>query len=200
MSQTLTLNPSMPSGPERTRMLSRLMVAFFAIAFLLNLSMVLTAPLFGIFQKTLGGAGLGFGLGERIIVGFASLTHAQAIGAVIGMEIFALPRTLAMYHILRMFLCFSRGEVFAAKPIAHLRAAGWWLVACFFASIAAISLLSAWGGLVTADGAPHFHFPGALIGLAVIFRTTLFTGIPVIIAAYVMEEARRVAADHAEIV
>lgn len=200
MSQTLTLTPPLSSGLERARTLSRIMVGLFAIAFLLNLSMVITAPLFAIFQKTSSGAGLGFGLGERIIVGFASLTRGQAIGATIGMEIFALPRALAMYHIVRVFLCFSKGEVFAAKSIAHLRAGGWWLTAAFFASIAAIWLLSEWGGLVTAGDVARFHFPGALIGLAIIFRSTLFTGIPIIIAATVMEEARRIAADHAEIV
>jgi len=198
MSQTLTLSPSPALGLARK--LSRIMVALFAIALLLNLSIALTAPLFAIFQKTSSGAGLGFGLGERIIIGFGALTHMQAIGAVIGLEIFALPRALAMYHILRMFLCFAKGEVFAGRPIAHLRVAGWWLTATFFASIAAIWVESLCGGLVTAGGAPQFHFPGALIGLAIIFRSCLFTGIPLLIAATVMEEARRIAADHAEII
>jgi hypothetical protein len=46
----------------------------------------------------------------------------------------------------------------------------------------------------------HLHFPVAVIGLAIIFRSLLFTGIPLLIAATVMEEARRIAADHAEIV
>lgn len=200
MSQTLTLSLPLSSGFDRAKKLSRFTALLFAIAFLLDLSIVVTAPLFAIFQKTSGGAGLGFGLGERIIVGFGSLTHTQAIGAVIGMEIFALPRAFAMYHILRLFLCFARGEVFATKPIGHLRAAGWWLTACFFASIAAIWLMNALGGLVTAGDVPHFRFPGAVIGLAVIFRSTLFTGIPVIIAATVMTEAQRIAADHAEII
>jgi hypothetical protein len=60
--------------------------------------------------------------------------------------------------------------------------------------------MNALGGLVTAGDVPHFRFPGAVIGLAVIFRSTLFTGIPVIIAATVMTEAQRIAADHAEII
>jgi hypothetical protein len=32
------------------------------------------------------------------------------------------------------------------------------------------------------------------------YENAIFVGVPIIIAAYVMEEARRIAADHAEIV
>ncbi|MBV9548329.1 MAG: hypothetical protein JO256_01490 [Alphaproteobacteria bacterium] len=200
MSQTLTIPSTLSPGFTWARKLSRVMVAFFAIALLLNLTEAISAPLFAIFRTTPSGVGLGIGLTERVIIGFGSLTPWQAIGAVIGVELFVLPRMLSMYHILRLFLCFARGEVFAARPIAHLRVAGWWLTATFFASIAAVWLMSAWGALSTQGDAGHFRFPGAVIGLALIFRSTLFTGFPVIIAAYVMEEARRIAADHAEII
>lgn len=196
---SLTLAPALSSSLGLARKLSRAMVGLFALALLLNLSMALTAPLFAIFQKTPGGAGLGYGLGEGIIVRFGSLTPAQATGATIGMELFAAPRILAMYNILRMFLCFSKGEIFAARPIAHLRAAGWWLTATFFASIAAVWLLHSSGSLNPAGGVT-LRFPAAVMGLAIFYRSALFTGIPLLIAAYVMEEARRIAADHAEIV
>jgi len=200
MSQTLTIFPTVSSGLSLARKLSRVMVSLFVIALLLNLSTAIAAPLFAIFKTTPGGVGLGIGLTERVSVGFQSLTPWQVIGAVVGVEVYALPRILTMYHMVRMFLCFASGEVFAVKPIGHLRAAGWWLTATFFTSIAAVWLMSAWGGLQNTAASGHFHFPAAVIGLTIIFRSTLFTGVPLIIAAYVMEEARRIAADHAEII
>ncbi len=95
---------------------------------------------------------------------------------------------------------FARGEIFAAQPIAHVRAAGLRLTICFFTGIAAVYLLVLCG---VKDGflrVIHFHFFGALIGIAIRFESALFVGIPIIIAAYVMEEARRIASDNAGIV
>lgn len=199
MNPTLTLSPASAPTLGLARKLSRVMVALFAMALLLNLMTAIVAPLSAIFRTTPSGAGLGIGLGEGIIIGFKTLSQGQAISAVIGLEIYSLPRILAMYHILMLFLGFARGDVFAAKPIAHLRLAGWWLTASFFASVASVWFLSV-SGCLQAEGGRHLHFPGALIGLVIMFRAILFAGVPTIIAAYVMEEARRIAADHAEIV
>ena len=76
--------------------------------------------------------------------------------------------------------------MFAVKPIAHIRGAGLWLAASFFTDFAGLILL---------------HYCGVATPVSPIaFLGALFTGIATAIAAYVMEEARRIAADHAEIV
>jgi hypothetical protein len=113
------------------------------------------------------------------------------------------PELLILHHTRKLFFCFAGGEVFAAKPIAHIRAAGLWLTVSFFTGIAAIVLLDHYGlknSLSPLFPSHDHHFSGALIALFMEFKAALFTGIATIIAAYVMEEARRIAADHAEIV
>lgn len=46
----------------------------------------------------------------------------------------------------------------------------------------------------------RLHFLGFLPSIALRFDSTLFVGIPTIIVTFVMEEARRIAADNAEII
>jgi len=81
---------------------------------------------------------------------------------------------------------FARGEVFALPVIGHIRRAGLWLIVFFFANIAGQAALRA-ANLAPQEWADGTAWP-------------LVLGVVTFIAAYVMEEARRIAADHAEIV
>jgi hypothetical protein len=105
------------------------------------------------------------------------------VGAAVG----AIPILFLMHHARLLFRHFARGDVFAATAIAHIRAAGLWLIAYPFAGIAG-------GILVVASGVTHavHHIVPGLWPLA--------TGVTTFIAAHVMAEAQRIAAENAEIV
>jgi hypothetical protein len=100
----------------------------------------------------------------------------------------------------KLFFCFARSEVFTAHAIANIRAAGFWLTISFFTGIAAVYLLILCGVKDGFLNAIARHLLGDLPAVALKFEDSLFVGIPIIIATYVMDDARRIAADHAEIV
>ena len=89
-----------------------------------------------------------------------------------------------MHHTRRVFEHFAMGEIFL-PVISHVRRTGLWLIISFFAPIVAQMTLNA---MKLSHGQAH--------GTA----WPLVIGIVTFIAAYVMEEARRIAADNAEIV
>jgi len=129
--------------------------------------------------------GLGLVAG-KLIIPLGDLRGWRAAGATTGAALFLVPIVLTLHHARKLFGCFARGEVFAVKPIAHIRGVGLWLTASFFTDSAGLVLL---------------HYCGVATPVSPIaFLGALFTGVATTIAAYVMEEARRIAADHAEIV
>jgi hypothetical protein len=171
---------------QDAKKLSRIMLVLFTVAFLVMLSVAVAAVVFVFFPKAPSGVGYGIGLPHGVRIGFGTLNRWQAVGAMVATEIMVLPILLTLHYSRKLFGCFAKGDIFAAKPIAHIRAAGLWLTVSFFTDTAGIILLSHCG--------QNQHIS------PVEFLGTLFIGIPIIIAAYVMEEARRIAADHAEIV
>jgi hypothetical protein len=205
MSQMTALTPALSPRFARAKKLSRFVALLFTLSFLVMLSVDLSAVMFVFFPKTPSGVSFGIGLPGGFGVGFGDLHTWQSVGAMVAVQLMTVPTVLVLYHMWRLFLCFAKGEIFAAPPIAHLRAAGFWQTTSFFTCIGAVYLLALCGirsGLLS-----HVHFPGPILGallqlptVAVRFWTGLFIGIPIIIAAYVMEEARRIAADNAEIV
>jgi hypothetical protein len=199
MSQTWTLNPAPSPGFDRARKLSRFVAVLFGLGFLVMLSVGLSAIVFVFFPTTPSGAGHGIGLPGGFGAGFGGLPIGQAIGAMMAVELMTVPIVLVLYHMCRVFLRFARGETFTAEPIAHTRAAGVWLTLSFFTDLAAVYLLALSGQKSPILHAIRMH-PYGVASVAVRFDSALFVGIPIIIAAYVMEEARRIAADNAEIV
>jgi len=193
MSQMI-LAPPLSPGFAWARRLSRFMAVVFTLAFVLMLFVLGANIVTAIFPHSNIGTGLEHGI--RIS---GSLRGWQAAGALVAATLVLMPDIMILHHTSRLFFCFAKGEVFAAKPIAHIRGAGLWLTASFFTGVAAIYLLQLCGQK-NAFFPVHFYFPGGLMPLSFEFKGDLFTGIPTIIAAYVMEEARRIAADHAEIV
>lgn len=195
MNQTLAITPVLSSSFERARKLSRAMAIFFALAFLLML-FVLTANLVtAVFHFR----NMGIGLEHGIRIPTGDLRGWQAIGAFGAACLVLMPDILILHHTSRLFFCFARGEVFATKPIAHIRAAGLWLTSSFFMGIAAVYLLQLCGQK-NAFYPVHVPFPAGLIALSIEWKDELLIGLAALIAAYVMEEARRIAVDHAEII
>lgn len=179
MSQTPS--PALSPAFERARKLSVFMLGVFTFAFWMTLALLVAIPVMVAIPGANGSLDLGYA-----IVSFAKLSGLQRIGAGLALAIGAIPVLLLMHHARRLFRHFARGEVFTATAIGHIRAAGVWLIVSFFAAIA--------GRIVLAlSGVPQTSQNDA--GL-----WPLITGITTFIAAHVMTEAARIAAENAEIV
>ena len=96
------------------------------------------------------------------------------------------PTLLILFHGRKLFAGFTRGQVFTEASIAHLKALGFWLIV----------------SVVLGVFVQTFFFAVAQIRDHAfdIEPMTLLYGAMTYVAAYVMEEARRIAADNAEIV
>jgi hypothetical protein len=199
MSTTLPFATVSPSF-ARARRLSRFVAILFALGFLVMLLGDFSGVYFVFFPTAPNGGGHGIGFMNGFGVGFASLRGWSAIAAMIATELTFVPTTLVLYHICKLFLCFAKGEVFAAQPIAHVRWAGLWQIISFFTGIAAIYLLVLSGQKGALYDLIRAHLAHSLPSIAVRYEKAIFIGVPIIIAAYVLEEARRIAADSAEIV
>jgi hypothetical protein len=180
MNQASPTNPALSPGFDRARKLSRIMAVIFTIGFWLTLLaaiLVLAVPFVP------GNGMVGF---YDVSVSLNGLSFTQRAWVTLAMEMVALPMLFLTHHARRLFGHFARGEVFVLPVIADIRQAGLWLIVSFFANIAGETWL-----LATKTVPPgHVH------------ETTwpLLIGIVTFIAAYVMEEAQRIAADNAEIV
>ena len=127
---------------------------------------------------------LGVGLGD-IRVSLDGLSLGQRLWVLLAMEIVMLPAVFLMHHTRRVFGHFAKCEIFVLPVIGHIRSAGLWLIISFFAPIVGKTALNA---LKLSHGqSDNSAWP-------------LVIGIVTFIAAYVMEEARRIAAENAEIV
>jgi hypothetical protein len=168
------------------------MAVFFTLAFLLMLFVLVANLITAIFQFP----NIGIGLDHGIRIPTGDLRGRQAIMALVAATLVLVPFVLILHHARKLFFCFAKGEVFATQPIAHIRAAGLWMTLSFFTGIAAVYLLEL-SGLKNAYHPVSLRF---LLAFMNEFKGALLTGIPIVIAAYVMEEARRIAADHAEII
>jgi hypothetical protein len=91
-------------------------------------------------------------------------------------------------------------EMKRGKPIAHIRWAGIWQTISFFTGIAAVYLLALSGFKGVLYKLIVAHLANSLPSVAVRFENAIFTGILLIIAASVMEEARRIPVDDSEVV
>jgi hypothetical protein len=90
------------------------------------------------------------------------------------------PALFLLYHAIKIFSSFAKGAVFATKPIAHIRAAGFWTIIWAFGPSAAQFIL---------EHHIRMKFEPALLAF----------GIATFIAAHVMGEARRIAEENASI-
>jgi hypothetical protein len=177
-----TALPSSILSPDfaRARKLSRVMAAIFTVCFwgtaaiLACLPAMLVWPLDGSIRI------------DGTIVSFASLSRGRQFLAFLAVAVNLVPALVLLHHARRVFGAFAQGAVFAPATIVHIRGSGVWLVVSFFAGAATIPLLIGAG----------LHEPGQ-------FRLDfwpLIIGLTTFIAAYVMAEAGRIAAENAEIV
>ena len=96
------------------------------------------------------------------------------------------PTLLILRHGRRLFAGFARGQVFTDDAIAHLKALGFWLIVSVVLGFFVQGLFFA---------IAHIHDPDFdLKPLSLLYGAMLY------VAAYIMAEARQIAADHAEIV
>ena len=186
MSETMTFATTPSPGFTRARKLSRFMAVIFTIGFgvtLLVAVLILGTPLEPIIDP--GGHGVIEGYSD-LKVSLDGLSMAQCAWVMLAMEMTILPVLFLLHHARRVFGHFAKGEIFVLPVIVHIRQAGLWLFISFFANIASHVALAA--AKLIPNGQTHGSTWPLLIGVT----TT--------IAAYVMEEARRIAADNAEIV
>jgi len=114
------------------------------------------------------------------LMSVAGLPMPERINAVAAITIRTAPALVLLYHAIKIFGCFAKGEVFAATPIAHIRAAGFWTILWAFTPALSEIVLD------------HQHI--------VKFDPPLLAfGIATFIAAHVMGEAQRIADENASI-
>jgi hypothetical protein len=191
MSETLTLAPTPSLSPafSRARTLSRIIAILFTLFFWFTVFMLAMVVVRAIVP--LPNTGYGLELGTRIPLG--DMTGWRFVGGAAAVILLLGPDAMILHHARKLFGCFAKGEVFAARPIAHLHWTGLWLIVSFFTGVAAVHILNVMGA--ANDGRPN-----GLVPTIIESKTIFFIGLATTIAAYVMEEARRIAADHAEIV
>jgi len=185
MSEAMTFTPALSSGFDRAKKLSRIMAVLFTIGFWVTLvgTTLVIAILF--IPQTPPGHEDVVGLND-ISVSLDGLSFGQRVWVLLAIEMVGLPVVFLMHHTRRVFGHFARGEVFVLPVIGHVRRASVWLIVSFFANIAGQIMLRATGLMP----------PGQSHGTA----WPLIIGVVTFIAAYVMAEAQRIAADNAEIV
>lgn len=184
MTEASAINPALSPAFDRARKISRIMAVLFIIAFWATVLVLITFAMVGPF------------------LGFVGLLQPQTtilrltLIIEVGITLEALPFLFVFHHAKQVFAYFAKGEVFMAGPISHMRRAGLWLFVSMFATSA--GQLVAFLGTAGPFHQLRFHdWLGILLKL---HFSPLFVGISVYVAAYVMEEARRIAADNAEIV
>ena len=169
-SATLALSPAF----ERARNLSAVLWWFFLINFVVTALWLATVPLLLIWPEIAR-----YNL-DGSIVAVAGEPMSERVRAVLAIMARTVPALFLLFHAIRIFDCFRKGDVFATRPIEHIRAAGFWTIIWAFAPSAAQLVL---------QGHVRMKFEPALLAF----------GIATFIAAYVLGEARRIADENASI-
>ena len=172
----MTTPTALASSPsfERARSLSAMLWWFFVINFGVTALWLASAPVLLIWPESAS-----YNLDDTI-VSMAGLPMPERINAVLAIIARTAPALFLLYHAIQIFGCFRKGEVFAAKPIAHIRAAGFWTIIWAFAPSA---------GQLILEGHVRMKFEPALLAF----------GVATFIAAHVMAEAQRIADENASI-
>jgi len=174
-SQAPILSPAF----DKARRLSRILARVFAVFFWLVLVYLALASLL------MAVAPVGVTLDwQDVMLPLAGHSAGEHLLGAFSLALGVLPGLFLLRHAQRLFGCFARGEVFADRPVAHIRAAGFWLV------VSAIAAMIAKIGLNSASGT---HANIELDIQSLVFGAATF------VAAHVMAEARRIADDNAGI-
>jgi hypothetical protein len=173
MNDFAALLPLSPSF-NRARIWSRVLWWFFVIDFGVTALWLASVPLL-LIRPDIASYNLD---GSLVLV--AGLAMPERIHAVLAIVVRTAPALMLLYHAIKIFGCFAKGEVFAHRPITHIRAAGLWIIIWAFAPSAAQLIL---------EGHVRVKFEPPLLAF----------GVATFIAAYVMAEARRIADENASI-
>ena len=189
---SLTQGQALSPAFDRARRISGFLSVILSIGFWLVL-VVLVLIVCGIIAlliiqpdpATLKDAKLGV---NGVKIQLDKLSEAQRLIAAAALVATTAPTLFILHHARRVFRHFRQGEVFQAAPIEHIRQTGIWLM---------ISLGASFVGEILIDLAVRPQ-PEA-IDLNTDPLSLLF-GLAVYVAASVMQEARRIADDHANII
>lgn len=159
---------------EKARTLSLWLKWLFIVNFWVTAVWLVTVPLLLIWPEAVK-----YNL-DGSLVSVAGQPMPERINAVAAIAVRTAPALFLLHYAIRIFSSFAKGEVFAAKPIAHIRAAGLWTILWAFAPSAAQFIL---------EHHIRIKFEPALLAF----------GIATFIAAHVMGEAQRIADENASI-
>jgi hypothetical protein len=193
MTSDLIDETPMPSSFDRARRISVVIVLLFDIALWLTVAFAVLAPLALLFvvpnlaaiSTDLAAAAQAEWAKESRLP-FAALTIGRRLLLVVDFLAAMAPTLFILFHGRRLFAGFARGQVFTETTIAHLKGLGFWLIVSVVAGIFVQIFFFA----VAEIRDTHFDLN----------PVSLLYGAMIYVAAYVMAEARRIAADHAEIV
>jgi len=183
---TSDIHPAMPQSFDRARRISVVIVLMFDIAFWASVAFLAAVPVVIVFflpdlaalfaEEWAKHSSLpltDFSIGRRLL-----LTGVFLIAMA--------PNLFLLFHGRRLFAGFARGAVFTEATIAHLKALGFWLIVSAVLGMVAQMFFFA----IAEVRDPKFDMQ----------ITSLLYGAMTYVAAYVMAEARHIAADNAEII
>ena len=168
------LNPSLSPSFERARILSKTLWWFFVINFGVTALWLASVPLAMIWPEAAR-----YNI-DGSLVSLVDQPMPGRLYTVAAILVRPLPALVLLYNAIKVFGGFAKGEVFAARPIAHIRACGFSIIIWAFAPSAAQFIL---------EHHVRIKFEPALLAF----------GVTTFIAAYVMGEARRIADENASI-
>ena len=189
----MTSTSEMPASFDRARRISVLIVLLFdivlwlAVAFtvLVPLALLFVLPNLAWFSSDLPGV-VAAEWAKHSNLPFASLTIGRRLLLIVDFLVAMAPNLFILSHGRKLFAGFVRGQIFTEDAIRHLRGLGFWLIV----------------STVVAIFVQLFFFAIAEIrdrGFDLEPLSFLY-GAMTYVAAYIMAEARRIAADNAEIV
>ena len=193
MTSELTAETPMPSSFDRARRISVVIVLLFDIALWLTVAFTVLAPLavlFALPNLALISADLPAAAAaewaKHSSLPLADISIGRKLLLVVDFLAAMTPTLFILSHGRKLFAGFARGQVFTDTTIAHLKGLGFWLIVSVVAGV----FIQAFFFAIAEMREHAFDLD----------PVKLLYGAMTYVAAYVMTEARRIAADHAEIV
>jgi len=185
--------PQMPLSFDRARRISVVIVLLFDIALWLAVAFTIVAPLallfvlpnLGVFSADFPAAAAAE-WAKHSSLPLASISMGRKLLLIADFLVAMAPTLFILSHGRKLFAGFARGQVFTEASIAHLKALGFWLIVSVVAGVIIQSFFFA----IAQIKDPDFNLN----------LVSLLYGAMTYVAAYVMAEARQIAADNAEIV
>ena len=178
--------PAMPQSFDRARRISVVIVLLFDIAFWASVAFAAAASLALLFFLP---AIAGWFAGEWAKLSDLPLGDLSIGRRLLLIAVFAVamaPNLFLLFHGRRLFAGFARGAVFTEATIAHLKTLGFWLI---------MSAVLGWVVQMLFFAIAKIRHPDFDMHVM-----SFLYGAMIYVAAYVMAEARHIAADNAEII